>query len=53
MFKNEKMKFVWWYVFISVIIFIAGSFLKNQVLTIVGGIGVAIGFLIQIREKLG
>jgi hypothetical protein len=51
MFKNEKMKLIWWYVLVSVIVFIVGAFVNNRILTIIGGIGVAVGFLIQIKEK--
>jgi len=51
MFKNEKVKLIWWYVLASVIIFIVGAFVNNRILTIIGGIGVAVGFLIQIMER--
>jgi len=51
MFKNEKVKLIWWYVVVSVIIFIVGAFMNNRILTIIGGIGVAVGFLIQIKER--
>jgi len=51
MFKNEKVKLIWWYVLASVIIFIVGTFVNNRILTIIGGIGVAVGFLIRIKER--
>jgi hypothetical protein len=51
MFKNEKMKLIWWYVLVSVIIFIVGNFVNNRILTIIGGIGLVVGFLIRIKER--